>query len=221
MSQLNKVQLEQVNQTNFPNNNTQFITPAKLREMNTDIIDSMVDEESYNVDSASFSSSIDSLQDQINTLVVSGGGVFVQNEGTLLGIANDLNFIGDSVNATLVGSIATISVQAVTTSSFNTFSSSVASQLSSVSGITASFDAYTASNDAKVNALINATGSYTTTASFNSFTQSFNTFSASVASEINSLQDGTGSYVTTSSFNSFTASQQQVNIQLASEIYDW
>jgi hypothetical protein len=52
MSQLNKTQLEQVNQTNFPNNTVQFITPQKLREMNTDIIDSMVDEISYNVDSA-------------------------------------------------------------------------------------------------------------------------------------------------------------------------
>jgi len=55
MSQLNKTQLEQVNQTNFPNNTVQFITPQKLREMNTDIIDSMVDEISYNVDSSSFS----------------------------------------------------------------------------------------------------------------------------------------------------------------------
>lgn len=206
MSQLNKTQLEQVNQTNFPNNTVQFITPQKLREMNTDIIDSMVDEISYNVDSASFSSSIDSLQDQINTLVVSGSGIFVQNEGTLLGIATDLDFVGDAVNATLMGSSAKISIQAVTTSSFNTFSSSVAGQLASVSGITASFDAYTASNDAKVNALINATGSYTTTASFNSFTQSYNLFSSSVANEINSLQDRTGSYVTTSSFNSYTSS---------------
>jgi hypothetical protein len=44
MSQLNKTQLEQVNQENFPNNNFGAITPAKLREFNTDMIDSLVDE---------------------------------------------------------------------------------------------------------------------------------------------------------------------------------
>jgi hypothetical protein len=54
MSQLNKTQLEQENQQSFPNNNTGFITPLKLREFNTDMIDSMVDEGSYNADSASF-----------------------------------------------------------------------------------------------------------------------------------------------------------------------
>ncbi len=144
MSQLNKQQLELVNQTNFPNNNTQFITPDKLREMNTDIIDSMVDEISYNVDSASFSSSNDNLQDQINTLVVSGSGIFIQNEGTLLGIATDLDFVGDAVNTTLMGSSAKISIQAVTTSSFNQ---------------------YTQSNDSKVNSLISKTGSFATTGS--------------------------------------------------------
>ncbi len=36
MSQLNKTQLEQVNQTNFPNNTVQFITPEKLREIASD-----------------------------------------------------------------------------------------------------------------------------------------------------------------------------------------
>ena len=38
---LNKQQLEVVNQTNFPDNNTQLITPALLRDFNTDIIDSI------------------------------------------------------------------------------------------------------------------------------------------------------------------------------------
>jgi len=61
MSQLNKQQLENVNQTNFPNNNTQFITPEKLIEFNTDMIDSLVDEGTYNSNSSSFSSSIATL----------------------------------------------------------------------------------------------------------------------------------------------------------------
>ena len=41
MAQLNKQQLEQVNQANFPDNTAGLITPAVLRDFNTDIIDSM------------------------------------------------------------------------------------------------------------------------------------------------------------------------------------
>jgi hypothetical protein len=40
--------------------------------MNTDIIDSMVDEISYNVDSSSFSGSIAMLESQVDALVLSG-----------------------------------------------------------------------------------------------------------------------------------------------------
>jgi hypothetical protein len=53
MSQLNKTQLEAENQSDFPNNNVGAITPTILRGFNTDMIDSLVDENSYNIDSAS------------------------------------------------------------------------------------------------------------------------------------------------------------------------
>ena len=62
MSQLNKTQLEAENQSSFPNNNTGFITPLLLREFNTDMIDSLVDEGQYNIDSASLSGSAASLK---------------------------------------------------------------------------------------------------------------------------------------------------------------
>jgi len=55
-----------------------------------------------------------------------------------------LDFVGDAVNTTLMGSSAKISIQAVTTSSFNQ---------------------YTQSNDSKVNSLISKTGSFATTGS--------------------------------------------------------
>ena len=42
MSSLNKSQLRTENSDNFPNNNSQFITPEKLRDFNNDVIDSMV-----------------------------------------------------------------------------------------------------------------------------------------------------------------------------------
>ena len=37
-----KAQLRTENSANFPNNNSQFITPERLRDFNTDIIDSLV-----------------------------------------------------------------------------------------------------------------------------------------------------------------------------------
>lgn len=55
---LNKQQLEAVNQNNFPNNNEGYITPELLREFNTDMIDSLVDEIRYNEDSASWNEQI-------------------------------------------------------------------------------------------------------------------------------------------------------------------
>ena len=42
MSSKNKSQLRTENSSNFPNNNSQFITPEKLRDFNNDVIDSMV-----------------------------------------------------------------------------------------------------------------------------------------------------------------------------------
>ena len=50
MSSKNKSQLRTENSSNFPNNNSQFITPEKLRDFNSDMIDSMV----ANQDSGSF-----------------------------------------------------------------------------------------------------------------------------------------------------------------------
>ena len=68
MSQLNKTQLEQENQTSFPNNNAGFITPIILREFNTDMIDSTVNQTIYTSNSASFSSSIANLQNFSSSL---------------------------------------------------------------------------------------------------------------------------------------------------------
>jgi len=61
MSQLNKTQLTNENNTSFPNNNSGFITPTLLRDFNQNMIDSLVDEGGYNVDSASLSGSVAQL----------------------------------------------------------------------------------------------------------------------------------------------------------------
>jgi len=153
MSQLNKQQLELVNQTNFPNNNTQFITPDKLREMNTDIIDSMVDEISYNIDSSSIVTHLDSLQAEVDALVLSGSGVVIQEEGVTQGTATLLNFVGGSVTASVSGGFATINVNATAT------------DLSGLNQFSASVNQFTASIQAEVDSLQDKTGSYATTGS--------------------------------------------------------
>ena len=61
MSELTKNQLKQDNQNSFPNNNTGYITPAILRDFNINMIDSLVDEVSYNADSSSFNARINAL----------------------------------------------------------------------------------------------------------------------------------------------------------------
>lgn len=58
MSELTKGQLRSDNNSSFPNNNTQAITPTILRDFNGNIIDSLVDEIGYNIDSGSWNQKI-------------------------------------------------------------------------------------------------------------------------------------------------------------------
>jgi hypothetical protein len=65
---LTKQQLEVVNQTNFPNNTTGYISPALLREFNTDIIDNTVNQTLYNTDSSSVSAQLVGLNSYTQSL---------------------------------------------------------------------------------------------------------------------------------------------------------
>jgi hypothetical protein len=58
MAQLTKQALIVENNTSFPNNNTNYITPAILRSFNVDMIDSNVNQGVYNADSSSWNSKI-------------------------------------------------------------------------------------------------------------------------------------------------------------------
>lgn len=62
MSELSKQALKVENNQNFPNNNTGYITPSRLRDFNVNMIDSLVDEVTYNADSASWNTAIDNLE---------------------------------------------------------------------------------------------------------------------------------------------------------------
>ena len=109
MAEQTKDQLRQTNQDNFPNNNTNFITPDKLRGFNDDIIDSIATTQ----DSASFAQTDNSLQDQINSLVLSGSGIVVEDEGVSQGVATALNFTGSGVVVTNPSGTADIFIDAI------------------------------------------------------------------------------------------------------------
>ena len=62
MSELTKGQLRSDNNSSFPNNNAQAITPTILRDYNGNIIDSLVDEITYQIDSGSWNAQIAGIE---------------------------------------------------------------------------------------------------------------------------------------------------------------
>jgi hypothetical protein len=101
------------------------------------------------------------------------------------GITGPIGLTGPSGSVGPSGSFDTSSF--VTTSSFNNFTSSIQSEVDSLTSVTSSY------------VLNSQTGSFATTSSFNSFT-------SSIQSEVNSLTLQTGSYATTGS-NNFVGNQ--------------
>ncbi len=75
MPELSKQALKVQNNTEFPNNNNGYITPARLRSFNVDMIDSNVNQTVYTTDSASFDA-------RITAVSASGGNVSALNAFT-------------------------------------------------------------------------------------------------------------------------------------------
>jgi hypothetical protein len=138
-----KAQLRTENSNNFPNNNTQFITPEKLRGFNNDIIDAVALE---------------------NNTILSGTGSFSNLSGS--GYVSASEFIGDGsklsgVTATVPAGTVSGSSQIILQDTTGDLSGSridgqVASALSSSYAVTASF---------ALNVVQQDTGSLLTTAS--------------------------------------------------------
>ena len=113
---LTKQQLEVVNQTNFPNNTTGYISPALLRDFNTDIIDNTVNQTVYNVDSSSVSAQLvglNSYTQSLNTNFITSASLNASTASLSASLAPNIN------NKTL-------------TSSFNTYTSSTNGRLDTI-----------------------------------------------------------------------------------------
>jgi hypothetical protein len=216
MAELSKQALKVQNNTEFPNNNAGLITPTKLRGFNVDMIDSLVDEISYNVDSGSWNQQIDSLENFTASL----GNTFVST-ASFNSFTQSFNSFSASVTQSIVdlqnfsaslsgGFVTEGELQAATaslinqintktdTSSFNAYTSQANNRLTNLEAATASIDssitqlnASSASQQISINAL-------------NVFTASQST--ASIESSITNLNSATQSLFTSASLGLTTAS---------------
>lgn len=209
MSEISKQALLVENNQSFPNNNIGAISPSDLRAFNTNMIDSLVDEISYNVDSASWNNSISALntfsasqQPSFTALnsftasqltINSGINLFTQSANGRLGaLENDtanLEIFTSSINQIIVNGV---SIGTSTRLWFNGFVS--ASIIPNVGGPIASIT-------------ILADQTFASSASFNEYTASTNTFTASAKISISAL-------------NSYTASQNSFNASATASLVE-
>jgi len=205
MAEISKQALKVDNNQSFPNNNNGAITPAILRAFNVNMIDSMVDELGYNVDSSSWNQQIDALEQ----FTASASGL---TTGSLL------------ITASAAGNVITF-----TKGNNSTFNVTVATgstvDISNLNQATASLQQFTQSAQISINNL------NTTTASLLVETQNLELFSASALVSINnlnqssasqqisidSLNSKTGSYATTGS-NTFVGANIFTSISASSFI---
>ena len=162
MSSTSKAQLQSDNNSKFPNNNTNFITPDKLRSFNSDMIDSTVNQGEYTLNSSSFDTRIDALENATSSY----------QTGSYLSSSLQEGYVW-------AGGVGDVAVQ-VATSSFG------GGGITGDFVTTASFNSYTSSNDGRVQALetetgslqtqidsiVDTTGSFATTSSLNSLSSS-------------------------------------------------
>jgi hypothetical protein len=203
MAEISKQALKVQNNTEFPNNNNGAITPSNLRTFNVNMIDSLVDELSYNVDSGSWNQQIDALEQ----FTASASGL---TTGSLL------------VTASAAGNVITF--RKGDSSTFNvTVATGSIPDISNLNQATASLQAYTASANVRFTNLESTTASLNTSVTnINTFTASaavsitnLNASSASQQTSINNLNGATGSYATTGS-NTFTSANTFTSISASS-----
>tara|TARA_R110000868_G_scaffold133859_4_gene345592 strand:- start:2890 stop:4200 length:1311 start_codon:yes stop_codon:yes gene_type:complete len=215
MSAISKQALVVDNSQSFPNNNAGAITPTALRNFNTNMIDSNVNQTEYNTNSGSWNVSISNL----NTFTASQQPSF-----------NALNSFTAS--------------QIITNTNLNAFTQSANAELDSLSAWTGSWEAWTSSiNEIRddgvlqgystrffFNGLVSASvvqnvggpianvtiqqdGTKLNTSSFNDYTASTaatqSVFSASVATSISQSSN---------TFNAFSQSQNSFNLSATASI---
>ena len=213
MSDKTKQQLKIENNTSFPNNNTGFITPDKLRTFNENVIDSFLVNDytasndatiadlsgsfndftqSYYVDSASFDSRISAVdtssyvtQTEFDTFETQSNQRLDSIEQFTASIDDD--FVSEAELAAATGALENeIATKADQTD----------------------FTAYTSSNDSRVSSIENFTSSVET--KFDTLattTSSLQDFTASADSRLTNIESNTSSYARVDTTNQFQETQ--------------
>ena len=229
MSQLSKQDLKAENQLEFPNNNVGAILPSNLRAFNVDMIDSTVNQTSFD----SFSGSVAS---QFANITASGGDITSLNQYTASNDQKWSNIGGQSgswvTSAITASSLVTASFASHTLTFTKGDGTTFGLNIPDISGSTvdtgslvstASFNSYTQSNDTKWNTLGGQSGSWVTsaitassliTASVNLNTITFTKGDASTFAITVNTGSGGGGTTDISSLNAYTASQNTKNTTL-------
>lgn len=197
MSEISKQALKVDNSQSFPNNNIGAISPSDLRAFNVNMIDSLVDEITYNVDSASWNNSISAL----NTFSASQQPSFnALNSFTAsqLSINSGVNGFTQSANASINNLTAEVDQLQTWSGSVNAISDN--GVLLGYSTRLNFYGLMTASVVQNVGGPIAAIGLLSDTTRVS--TSSFNEYTTSVNDSLNELS---------SSYNPFSASQNSFN----------
>jgi hypothetical protein len=138
---LTKQQLQQLNNTNFPNNTTGYITPALLRGFNSESVDSMALQTQVDSLSSSFQSQLNDLEDFSSSLVT--------NFATVAQLNTSSSVLQSNIN----GKASTGSVNTLSQSVYVGFSDQATINTNVSNRFTADelkFNQYTQSNDTAV-----------------------------------------------------------------------
>jgi hypothetical protein len=212
MAEISKQALQVDNNQSFPNNNAGAITPSDLRAFNVNMIDSLVDEITYNQDSASWNQSIDALE------------AFTSSQQPTFNALNQFTasqlVINSGVNAFTQSADARLDALESETQNLELFTASVneISDNGIVQGTSTRLHFYglvSASivpnvNGAIASINIEQDGTKLNSASFNSYTASTDSDLDSIHQTTQSLNNFTASlttaFVSTASFNAYTQS---------------
>jgi hypothetical protein len=191
---LTKAQLEALNDSSFPNNNSGYITPAILRDYNDSVISNTVNQDVYSTDSASFDTRVDNLESWSSSLdttyatdaqLNASSSVLQSNINTKLDTASFAIF-SSSVNTQLEGLDSYTASVSTSVGLLQTFSSS-------------QYKADSSSFDNRINQVVTGTG-LVTTASFNAYTSSVSSSNSLTSASFDSRIDYiVGAYATTGS----------------------
>jgi hypothetical protein len=220
MSEISKQALKVDNSTSFPNNTTGYISPTILRAFNVNMIDSLVEQEGYNDDSASWNVSIGALNTytssfapsltQLNAFTASqltintGVNGFTQSANYSIGALNLQTASFQSYTAS-INQIQSNGVVLGTSTRFNLVGPGTFFSASLVQNVGGTIATLTFTSDAaKVN-----------TSSFNEYTASTaatqSVFSASVATSFSASN---------ATFTQFSASQNNFNLSATASLVE-